>query len=156
MLERYIGTKIIEARPMTLGEYNEYRDWEIPADADPSRKGYLVVYPDGYESWSPKDQFEEAYRMTFEMNFGLAIEAMKKGLKVFRKGWNGKGMWIIFVPGTAKASLMEGHPYRHAGIDRPIDINGRFDMHTAKGTMQPGWLASQEDMAADDWVILPK
>ena len=39
--------------------------------------GYFVRYPYGYESWSPKDVFEAAYRSTSGMNFGLAIEAMK-------------------------------------------------------------------------------
>ncbi len=42
----YIGTKLIKA----------YRD-----DRD-GKAGYAVTYPDGYESWSPKEVFEEAYR----------------------------------------------------------------------------------------------
>lgn len=33
------------------------------------------------------------------MNFGQAIEALKEGKKVARKGWNGKGMWLVLVPG---------------------------------------------------------
>lgn len=43
--------------------------------------GYYVVYEDGYESWSPKDVFEKAYRACDEMTFGLAVEAVKKGQK---------------------------------------------------------------------------
>ena len=42
---RYIGTKLIEA---------------IPAQKD-GEDGYKVVYPDGYNSWSPADVFERAY-----------------------------------------------------------------------------------------------
>jgi len=34
------------------------------------------------------------------MNFGEAIEAMKSGKLVSRKGWNGKGMFICIVPGS--------------------------------------------------------
>ena len=88
-MERYIGTKIIDAQPMTRGEYNRYRGWSIPADENPADSGYLVKYSDGYESWSPEKQFNDAYRKCDNMTFGLAIEAMKKGLKVARKGWNG-------------------------------------------------------------------
>lgn len=57
----YIGCKQVQAEPMSLGAYNEYRGWTIPANEDPYRQGYLAVYPDGYESWSPKDVFESAY-----------------------------------------------------------------------------------------------
>lgn len=66
-MERYIGTKIIEAEPMSR------------AHGDKSEDGYKVRYPDGYESWSPKDVFEEAYRKASGVCFGLALEAMKKG-----------------------------------------------------------------------------
>ena len=32
------------------------------------------------------------------MNFGQAIEAAKQGKKIARKGWNGKGMWVVLMP----------------------------------------------------------
>lgn len=57
----YIGVKSIEAKPMTFGEYNTMRGYPIPAHLDPQCPGYMVRYPDGYESWSPKDAFEAAY-----------------------------------------------------------------------------------------------
>lgn len=60
-MQKYIGVKRIEARPMTRGDYNIYRGWQIPADENPADEGYLVKYRDGYESWSPKEIFEEAY-----------------------------------------------------------------------------------------------
>ena len=34
-----------------------------------------------------------------DMNFGCAIEALKHGMKVARKGWNGKGMFIVYQKG---------------------------------------------------------
>lgn len=61
MERTYIGTKTIKAHPMCLGSYNFYRGWTIPENENPEREGYLVIYPDGYESWSPKEIFEEAY-----------------------------------------------------------------------------------------------
>jgi hypothetical protein len=38
-LDTYIGTKALRARPMSRGEYNSFRGWEIPADEDPSEGG---------------------------------------------------------------------------------------------------------------------
>ena len=60
-MEKYIGVKMIEAKAMNLGDYNKYRDWQIPVDEDPAREGFLVKYEDGYESWSPATVFEKAY-----------------------------------------------------------------------------------------------
>ena len=59
-MKKYIGTKLIEAKPMTRGEYNKYRGWTIPPDENPDDSGYLVKYSDSYESWSPKDVFDSA------------------------------------------------------------------------------------------------
>lgn len=61
-MEKYIGVKMINAKPMTRGEYNELRGWTIPADENPNDEGYLFKYSDDYISWSPKDVFEKAYR----------------------------------------------------------------------------------------------
>ena len=71
-MEQYIGTKIVEAEPEALRYKNE-------AGVEMCEEGYKVRYQDGYESWSPKGVFEEAYRKTDGMTFGLALEAMKKG-----------------------------------------------------------------------------
>ena len=61
-MKKYIGTKQIEAKPMTRGDYNAYRGWTIPENENPNDAGYIVKYSDNYVSWSPKKQFEEAYR----------------------------------------------------------------------------------------------
>ena len=60
-MKKYIGTKLIEAEPMTRGDYNKYRGWTIPADENPADEGYLVKYSDSYVSWSPKEVFDKAY-----------------------------------------------------------------------------------------------
>ena len=60
-MKNYIGTKRIEAEPMTRGDYNKYRGWTIPADENPEDEGYIVKYSNDYISWSPKQTFEEAY-----------------------------------------------------------------------------------------------
>ena len=88
------------------------------------------------------------------MHFGEALEALKKGYKVARAGWNGKGMWLILVPGTKSVRPVAGTPYSRAGITAEVDIEPHIDMFTAQGNMQPGWLASQTDMLAEDWQVV--
>ena len=58
-MQSYISTKLIKAKPMTRGEYNKFRGWDIPKNENPDDEGYLIQYPDGYISWCPKKQFEE-------------------------------------------------------------------------------------------------
>ncbi len=79
------------------------------------------------------------------MNFGQAIEAIKAGKLVQREGWNGKGMHVYLEEGR--------HLPLAAGIEKGTTRN--YDpvivMFTAQGTHQPGWLASQADILAEDW-----
>lgn len=66
---KYLGIKVLQdAKPMTLGEYNTYREWPIPENEDPEREGYWVEYKGGYESWSPKEEFEAAYMAVGDNN----------------------------------------------------------------------------------------
>lgn len=60
-MKKYIGTKLVKAKPMTRGEYNNFRGWQIPENENPEDKGYLVEYSDYYLTWSPKEVFEKAY-----------------------------------------------------------------------------------------------
>ena len=69
-------------------------------------------------------------------DFGWALSAMRRGEKVQRTGWNGKGMYIdLQVPGEYSKMTL---PY--------------IFMSTAQGDLVP-WLCSQTDMLADDWQI---
>ncbi len=92
------------------------------------------------------------------MNFGNALECLKDGEKVARAGWNGKGMWLVLVPGTPNAQLREGTPYRTALGQTECEILPHIDMWTTNAdgrrAMLPGWLASQTDMLAEDWDIV--
>ena len=130
---QYIGTKLIKAEP-------QEKD---------GKAGYKVFYPDGYVSWSPKDVFEEAYRPTDGLSFGLAIEAAKKGKKIARSGWNGKNQYVELATNIS-----------YVGTDGSV-VNAEHDAIGNKalafvGTsgVQMGWLASQADMLADDWKIV--
>ncbi len=57
----YVGTKILSATPMDEGTFLTTFKGQDTRNQK-TRAGYLVVYPDGYESWSPKETFEIAYR----------------------------------------------------------------------------------------------
>ena len=65
-MKKYIGTKQVEAEPMTMG--NAYskgflQAGKVPSEAEKDKAGYHVKYKDGYESWSPAEPFEEAYKL---------------------------------------------------------------------------------------------
>jgi len=155
-MNKYLGVKIVSAVAMSLGDYNKHRGWEIPADEDPTVEGYLVVYPDGYQSWCPREQFETANQPIDGLSFGHAIEAARVyGKKIAREGWNGKGMFVVYQKGypegipcnaqTAEAfGLQEGEPFK---------VQPYFQMHCADGSHQM-WVASQSDILAKDWVVL--
>lgn len=148
-MKKYIGTKMIEAEEMNRGDYNAYRGWQIPADENPKDEGYLVKYSDGYESWSPKKQFEEAYRDCKGMNFGIALELLKKGFKVAREGWNGKSQYIQLAIGISYKSA-EGEI-----VNCEHDaIGNKAIAFVGTSGVQMGWLASQADMLAEDWIII--
>ncbi len=61
ILKTYIGVKIIKAIEMDERAFLERKEGQ-KLDQD-TRAGYLVRYEDGYESWSPKNVFEKAYRL---------------------------------------------------------------------------------------------
>ena len=77
------------------------------------------------------------------MTFGDAIDAMTRGERVTREGWNCRGMWIVLM-----------HIVMHIGYDTPSDSKPYFAMWTAAEQWQPGWLASQADILADDWMVV--
>lgn len=87
------------------------------------------------------------------MNFGTALEALRDGRCVTRTGWNGKGMFLYLVPGST------------FGVNRPplndlfppgteITYRPHIDMRTVDGQHVP-WVASQSDILADDWEVVP-
>ena len=120
-MERYIGTKLIEATPAIRKGGKIYEAGiPIPRSMEPEEYGYKVCYPDGYVSWSPKDVFEEAYRPANGMNFGLAIEAAKKGKRRPARDGTAKGCGSCTALAIPRDPLQQEHcggrrhPRRHA------------------------------------------
>lgn len=84
-------------------------------------------------------------RPSQDMSFGQAIEALKRGERVARAGWNGKGMWLMLVP----ANLADAVAFQYAALDALPWIG----MKTDDEKFVP-WLASQAEMLAEDWFII--
>ena len=80
------------------------------------------------------------------MNFGKALEALKEGKKVARKGWNGKGIYLELQNPDAHSKMTL--PYIYIVTTSLITDNP----DAPKGVVP--WLASQTDMSAEDWIIL--
>lgn len=237
-MKKYIGTKQIEAEPMTMGEAYEkglLQAGRVPNDSEKSNAGYHVRYQDGYESWSPAEPFEEAYKCAdtfidrlyiehsdlmekFEkcatfvdsdkfrevvkddypafllslqrdlmgrylqalscriniadnitddvsiqrMSFGIAIEALKFGFAIRRKGWNGKGLFVIkqvpahiesdvipkmqSLPQSAKDLILAGKGF--------IDYTSQCLIYNENTGRADSWVPSISDVFAEDWDIV--
>ena len=161
-MQTYIRTHIVEAEPMTRGEHLKSKGLKlIPGTGSESDEGYFIQYPDGYKSWCPKESFEKSGRPIDGMTFGQAIEALKMGKKVSRKGWNGKGMWLWLKP----AKVLKTDMCRDELLKGTVEANGgellalgTVCMYTHDSTgrkaVLTGWLASQSDMLSEDWTIV--
>ena len=160
-MKQYIGTKIIEAEPAyrCMDGQGHITVSDDPCEAFPNfpsmEDGYRIRYADGYVSWSPKEVFEEAYRPTDCMNFGLAIEAAKKGAKITRRGWNGKGMWVVYRTGYPEGIPCNKNTADAVGIPEGslFKVRPYLQMKCVDGSFQM-WLASQSDILADDWEVV--
>ena len=108
-------------------------------------------------------------------SFGKAIDAMKRGFLVTRKGWNGKGMFIFIRPAdelhvkfVAKEikslpQAVKDYYYQDCvdesgrqielGKDEVVKFTPYICMKAADGSIVNGWLASQTDILSDDWMI---
>lgn len=86
--------------------------------------------------------------LTDEFDFSFALEQLKQGQKVCRKGWNGKKQYI---------ELATSISYKNANGDvvncNHDAIGNQAIAFVCTSGVQIGWLASQADMLADDWMI---
>jgi len=154
-MKKYLGVKIIEAEPMNLGDYNNFRGWTIPENENPLRDGYKVVYSDGYVSWSPREIFEEAYRPTDGLTLGLAFEAAKKGFKVARAGWYGKGLFVVYQKGYPQGIPCNKQTAEAWGMNEGdlFICNPYLQIKQADGSHSM-WAPSIGDALAEDWMIV--
>lgn len=79
-------------------------------------------------------------------SFGEAIKYLKRGMKVARKGWNGKKQYIQLATGISyKTANGEVVNCEHDAI------GNKAVAFVGTSGVQMGWLASQADMLAEDW-----
>jgi len=95
------------------------------------------------------------------MDFGDALRSMKDGARCARAGWNGAGQFVVLMPELklpAYSSQVQGakvndRTAKHIGEDTPLDSNPYFALFNAQQQWQPGWVASQSDLLAEDWYV---
>ena len=89
------------------------------------------------------------------MDFGEALDALKTGQKVSRAGWNGKGMFLFYNPGS-DVKITEGRPL---AASFPVGTECKMLPYIMMKTADMGlcfvpWLASQTDLLAGDWGVV--
>ena len=92
---------------------------------------------------------------TSVMTFGDAIKALKHGKRLARKGWNGKGMFIVYQKGypdgiPCNKQTAEAYGYEEGTL---FKCSPYIQMRCADGTHQM-WTASQTDILAEDWEVV--
>lgn len=88
-------------------------------------------------------------------DFGWALEALRHGNKVARRGWNGVNMWVVYQKGYPAGIPINGNTAAATGIPEGTVcvFKPYLMMKTVDGSFVP-WLASQTDMLAEDWMIV--
>lgn len=100
------------------------------------------------------------------MDFSQALLALEEGAYVTRRGWNGKHIFIYRepsqcvnyteLPDTLKSAIefKRSTTPSTSPLAAEIYIGGHINMLAADGTVVVGWLASQTDMTATDWMVI--
>lgn len=111
---------------------------------DQEKYDRLIIMSSRYREMTKKQD-----EKTDVFDFGKAIQLLKEGEKLQRKGWNGKNQYIELA---TKIS--------YENTDEEI-INAEHDSignnaiaFVGTSGVQIGWLASQADMLAEDWKIV--
>ncbi len=87
---------------------------------------------------------------TIIFDFSTALVSVKNGSKIQRQGWNGKGMFVYFVPENSYPAITEIAKQTFGDM---VPYGAYLAMKTAQGNVVP-WLASQTDILAEDWQII--
>ena len=95
------------------------------------------------------------------LGFDWAINALKNCKKVRRRGWNGKGMWLLLREAMVSWNEEELSLFSECnvkenkieGVKYVVNHLPAICMKTADNMILTGWLASQTDMLAEDWEL---
>lgn len=168
-MKTYICTKLINAVPVKMVNgcfwpeglpMPEVIETEEKAECCCNEIRRTVEIQDGYMFTTSKDDiypqfmsaedFNQMCRSTDSMTFGDALEAAKMGQRIARKGWNGKSMYVFLA--YEPDFVTDADISAYDGDD--VEVGDMLVLKTAQDTFQPGWLASQSDMLAEDWYIV--
>lgn len=97
------------------------------------------------------------------LDFGSALRLLRAGARVTRKGWNGQGMWLALSSGAySTAREIEADKFWSPHNRDFAEASGGkatvlpcITMKTVRGEILMGWAATQTDLLADDWEIVP-
>ena len=94
------------------------------------------------------------------MRFGEALAHARKGRKIARRGWNGKGMYVYMIPGRIipldkwQVTMPYEKPTEAEKKKGYVVVLSHLDMMNSQGERIIGWSASQMDMLIDDWYLV--
>ena len=155
-----------------LGEWEHYYEGEnliIPfeggGEVEVNPADYVIKEPSGHVYALDAVKFEEDYRENQKVepanddwkqnrSFSTALDWLKRGEKISRKGWNGKNMFVVYQKGypdgipcnknTAEAwGMKEGELFKCEPYLQIKMVNGSHAM----------WVPSINDVLSNDWEI---
>ena len=168
---QYTGVNREEIKEF-LGEWEHYYEGEnliIPfeggGEVEVNPADYVIKEPSGHVYALDAVKFEEDYRENQKVepanddwkrnrNFSTALDWLKRGEKISRKGWNGKNMFVVYQKGypdgipcnknTAEAwGMKEGELFKCEPYLQIKMVNGSHAM----------WVPSINDVLSNDWEI---
>jgi hypothetical protein len=144
-----------------MRQYNEGEDLSlisVSAEDTPEAGGMIAINPENTDDqWYVGKEFfranyEKANVRTSEfVSFGEALEALKAGSKITRKGWNGSSMYVYYVPADnypAQTDAIKGH-----FVNDLVPYRAYMALKTAQNDIAM-WTPSGSDALAEDWFVL--
>ena len=151
------GFEIVESSACVSAEnYDEKLGADICMEKIKDKVWFLLGFPlqtavHGVDGAEEKGETVQE-KVRSGMSFGQAIEEAKKGYRITRNGWNGKGMYVFLADDVEFATDADISEFD--GKEDGVEVLPMLVMRTAQGKLQPGWLASQSDMLAEDWAVV--
>lgn len=107
------------------------------------------------EDWEVVDgsQIKDLNMTTF--TFGEAISRLKRGQKVTRKGWNGKGLYVVYQKGYPDGIPCNQQTAEAWGIKQGelFKVEPYFQINTVDGS-HAMWVPSIRDCLTEDWQLV--
>ncbi|KAF1085269.1 hypothetical protein SPSYN_01405 [Sporotomaculum syntrophicum] len=142
-MEKYTGVKLVEAEPMSLKEAEQKLNLTLKPT---NEAGYIVKYPDGFDTWMPKWEFEQTFFKLANQTFALALDAILHGEKVVRTSWNTKEEWLELI------TSVQGNSADLEKSDTP-SVLPFIGKRVSPYRFVP-WTPNMDELLAKDWTIL--